>query len=77
MTETEPQRARREGASWMPEQARRYLAARYGDGVWFRAPETFGNYVERWIWAVASGSAEIAEQSMTAIEKNMKEGGRG
>jgi len=70
---TEVERAAKEGAGWMPETARRYMAARYGPSVWFRAPETFGNYVERWIWAIASGSALLAEESMLAIEKNMNE----
>ena len=27
-------------------QARRYLEARYGKDVWYRAPETFGNMLD-------------------------------
>ncbi len=54
------------------DQARRYLEARYGPDVWFRAPETFGNYVERWVWAVASLNADLAEDCMAAIEKNLR-----
>lgn len=56
------------------DQARRYLEARYGKNVWFRAPETFGNVLERWIWAVASGAAELAEECMTLIEQHLKGG---
>lgn len=55
--------------SWQTEQARRYMEAIYGDDVWFRAPETFTNLVERWIWAVASGHQEAAADTMTTIEQ--------
>ena len=51
-------------------QAQRYLEARYGQSVWYRAPETFGNTLERWIWAVASNVPELAEECMTAIEQH-------
>jgi hypothetical protein len=54
-------------------QARRYLEARYGESVWFRAPETFGNWFERWVWAVSGDHVDLAEECMTAIEKNMRE----
>lgn len=52
-------------------QARRYLEARYGKDVWFRAPETFGNLIERWIWAVASGAPVLGEEMITQIEQHM------
>lgn len=52
-------------------QARRYLEARYGLDVWFRAPETFDNLLERWIWAVASNAPELAEESIVAIETGL------
>ena len=51
-------------------QAQRYMVARYGENVWFRAPETFGNTLERWIWAVASDAASLAEESIAAIEQH-------
>lgn len=53
-------------------QARRYLEARYGRDVWFRAPETFGPF-EQWVHAVASGHDEQAEKCMTAIEEHFRE----
>lgn len=50
-------------------QARRYLEARYGEDVWYRAPETFDNAVERWIWAVASSvESQTGEEAMSSIE---------
>jgi hypothetical protein len=52
-------------------QARRYLEARFGQEVWFRAPETFGNVTERWIWAVASAEPALAEECITAIEQHL------
>ena len=57
----------------MQEQAASYLRARYGDDYVYRAPETFGNVVERWIWAVAAGSLAMADECMTAIETHMRE----
>ena len=55
-------------------QARRYLEARYGDAVWFRAPETFENVLERWIWAVASGAeGTLGEECIAAIETAMRQ----
>lgn len=59
--------------NWMQDHARRYLEARYGKDVWFRAPETFGNAVERWIWAVASDAPEVAGQAIAAIEQHFAE----
>jgi hypothetical protein len=55
-------------------QARRYLEARYGKNVWFRAPETFSNILERWIWAVARDAGEIAEESIASIEAHLEVG---
>lgn len=54
-------------------QAQRYLEARYGKDVWYRAPETFANTLERWIWAVASDAAGLAEECIAAIEAHFKE----
>lgn len=55
------------------EQARRYLEAQYGPDVWFAAPETFNNVLERWIWAVASGCEDtLGEDCITAIEAHAK-----
>jgi hypothetical protein len=51
-------------------QARRYLEARYGKDVWYRAPETFGNMLERWVWALAGDYAELAEECIGAIERH-------
>lgn len=51
------------------DQASRYLQAVYGPDVVYRAPETFGNLVERWIWAVAAGAPQMAEASMADIER--------
>ena len=56
-------------ASWTQEHAKRYLEARYGKNVWFRAPETFGAF-ERWIWCVASDDAAHAEEQIKAIEEH-------
>ena len=54
------------------EQATRYLTARYGTDVWYRAPETFGNMLERWIWAVASRAEDsLGEECMKAIEEHL------
>jgi hypothetical protein len=56
------------------EQAKRYLEARYGKEVWFRAPETFGNVLERWIWSVAASVEDtLGEECMQAIEEKMQE----
>jgi hypothetical protein len=54
------------------EQARRYLEAQYGKDVWYAAPETFNNMLERWIWAVASGcEGTLGEECTAAIEAHM------
>ena len=52
-------------------QARRYMVARYGESVWFRAPETFPNVVEQWIWGVASAEPEYAEARIAEIEQHL------
>ena len=59
---------------WVKDQASRYMVARYGPNVGFRAPETFDNVLERWILAVSAGDKEFAEESISRIEKMAKEG---
>lgn len=49
--------------------ANRYLRARYGPDVVYRAPETFENMLERWIWAIGAGVPELAHSSIAAIEQ--------
>ena len=57
-------------------QARRYIEARYGTSAWFKAPETFDNVLECWIWAVASSAEEtVGEECITAIEEKLAEAG--
>jgi hypothetical protein len=56
-------------------QAHRYLRARYGDDYIYRAPETFENLLERWIWAVGADAESLAEECMKAIEEHF--GGEG
>lgn len=56
------------------DQASRYLIARYGESVWFRAPETFDNVLERWIWCLASGELDFAETCITQIEEFLGSG---
>ena len=56
-------------------QASRYLKARYGEDYVYRAPETFQNVLERWIWGVAADSATIAEESIKTIEEHIGDGG--
>jgi hypothetical protein len=51
-------------------QAHRYLVARYGQDYVYAAPETFGNTLERWIWAVAADADSLAEESIKAIEEH-------
>lgn len=53
------------------EQAKAYLESRYGDAVWFRAPETFGPF-EQWVWAVAGGRDDFAGETMTRITAHFK-----
>lgn len=52
-------------------QAKSYLEARYGVNVWYRAPETFSPF-EQWIWAVAGGRDEFAEETMTTITEHFR-----
>lgn len=55
------------------EQARRYLEAAHGTGIWYKAPEAIPNVLERWIWSVASSAeAAVGEESVAAIEARMK-----
>lgn len=59
--------------STVREQARRYLEARYGESVWFKAPETFDNVLEQWIWSVANDcEGTLGEECITAIEERMR-----
>lgn len=51
------------------DQARRYMEAVYGKAIWFAAPETINNVLERWIWGVASNAPSWAEESITRIEE--------
>jgi hypothetical protein len=54
-------------------QAKIYLEARYTKDVWFRAPETFENLVERWIWTIASVLPEPGGEIMSEIETQMSD----
>jgi hypothetical protein len=55
------------------EHVSRYLKARYGDDVVYRAPETFENAIERWmIYSTTHGAAGLAEQTMQLIEEKVK-----
>lgn len=53
---------------WQADQARQYLEAVYGENVWYKAPETFGNLVERWMYAVACGSQTLGAETMDFIK---------
>lgn len=53
-------------------QAKIILEARYGPDVWFRAPETFENLIERWIWTIASGLPDPGGEIVTEIERQLK-----
>jgi hypothetical protein len=50
------------------DQARRYMVAVYGKDWIFMAPETFGNHLIEWIWAIASDEMSFAEDQMEHIE---------
>lgn len=50
------------------DQARRYMVAMYGKDWVFRAPETFGNFIIQWVWAIASGELDFADEQMQQIE---------
>ena len=50
------------------EQAQRYMRAVHGPDFIYRAPETFDNVLERWIWALAAGMPDFAEAQMVQIE---------
>lgn len=49
-------------------QAARYMTARFGPDYVYKAPETFENVLERWIWAVGADEMGLAEQCMIEIE---------
>jgi hypothetical protein len=63
----------RSEAAMIRDHARRYFKAVYGPDYLYRAPETFGNLVERWIWAVASEVPEMARTSIADIERHCAE----
>ena len=63
----------RSEASMIRDHASRYLRAVYGPDYIYRAPETFGNLLERWIWAVAAGVPEMAHASIADIERHCAE----
>jgi hypothetical protein len=54
------------------EQAHSYLVARYGDGVAYRAPETFGPF-EQWVWAVSGAHDDMAAEVMASIVTHLQE----
>jgi hypothetical protein len=58
-------------AAMIRDHANRFLRAVYGPDVVYRAPETFSNLLERWIWAVGAGVPEIAHASIADIERAM------
>lgn len=47
----------------------RYFVAIHGPDYAYRAPETFGNLLERWMWAVAAGETDFADELMGQIER--------
>jgi len=63
----------RSEAAMIRDHANRYLCAVYGPDVVYRAPETFGNLVERWIWAVGAGMPETAHACIADIERRVAE----
>lgn len=60
-------------AAMIRDHANRYLKAVYGPDYVYRAPETFGNLVERWIWAVSAGLPEMAHACIAEIERHCAE----
>lgn len=46
----------------------RYFRAVHGESYGYRAPETFGNLLERWMLAVAGGNLGYASELMAEIE---------
>ncbi len=53
--------------------AQRYFRAVYGPDYIYRAPETFGNLLERWIWAIGAGQPEMAHACIADIERHCAE----
>ena len=51
----------------------RYFVAVYGADYVYRAPETFGNALERWMIAVSIGVLDFAEKQMEYIEQRVAE----
>lgn len=47
----------------------RYFVAVHGPDYVYRAPETFGNMLERWMLAVAAGEVDFAGELMGQIER--------
>ena len=70
---TEAARESSPDPGWQQRQAFRYLSARFGPDWLYRAPESFENLVERWIWSVASGTEEFGESCIAAIEAHCAE----
>lgn len=62
-----------ERPSWERDMARRYMEARYDEGWMYRAPESYPNILERWLWAVASGNGELAGECMLTIEEGLRQ----
>lgn len=63
----EASRAGSPDSGWPQRQAFRYLNARFGPDWLYKAPETFENLVERWIWCVANGTEGLGESCIDAI----------
>jgi hypothetical protein len=66
---------REESISWqrIRDQAKRYMEGYFGPSVWFKAPETFENVLIRWVWAIARGHIDFAEEQMAHIERMIQE----
>lgn len=71
---TDVDRMRHESQSYQQvrNDARRYMVAVYGPGWTFKAPETFENLLERWLWAVSADEMKMAATAMTEIERMAK-----
>jgi hypothetical protein len=76
MTQEQSQQAiREESQSWqrISDQAKRYMEGCFGKNWVYTAPEAFENVLIRWIWSIASGRIEFAEEQMAHIERMMQE----
>jgi hypothetical protein len=58
-------------------QIHRYFVVVHGEDYVYRAPETFDNVLERWMYAVMNGNLEFASEQMAIIEHTLKEARRG